>query len=49
MYRVKHNNLLADARDVSTRGFRDLAGVHLFTFGQETDDRKGNGIPPGTG
>src|SRR3990167_4866366 len=36
---------IADARDASTRGFRDLARVHLFAFGQETDDRKGNGIP----
>ncbi|HXK26760.1 MAG TPA: hypothetical protein VJ646_00725, partial [Candidatus Binatia bacterium] len=37
---------IADARDASTRGFRDLARVHLFTFSQESDDRKGNGIPP---
>ncbi len=36
---------VADARDASTRGVRDLARVHLFAFGQETDDRKGNGIP----
>ena len=36
---------IADARNASPRGFRDLARVHLFTFGQETDDRKSNGIP----
>jgi len=35
---------IADARDASTRGFRDLARVRLFAFSQETDDRKGNGI-----
>jgi len=36
---------IADARDASTRGIRDLARVHLFAFSKETDDRKGNGIP----
>ncbi len=36
---------IADAGDASARGFRDLAGVHLFAFSQQTDDRKGNGIP----
>jgi len=36
---------ITDARDASTCRFGDLARVHLFTFSQETDDRKGNGIP----
>ena len=35
---------VADSRDASARGFRDLARVHLFTCSQETNDRKGNGI-----